>query len=46
VVTERSAIEKIRRQKRKRSRHAQERLLADKVRHGEKKRLRGAVAND
>lgn len=46
VETERSAIEKIRRQKRKRSRRAKERLLADKSRHGEKKRLRGAVTTD
>jgi peptide chain release factor len=46
VETERSQIEKIRRQKRKRSRRAKERLLADKARHGEKKRLRVAVTTD
>src|SRR6266705_1744365 len=38
VDAERTQIEKIRRQKRKRSRRAKERLLADKTRHGEKKR--------
>jgi len=46
VEAERSQIEKIRRQKRKRSRRAKERLLADKARHGEKKRLRVAVTPD
>src|SRR2546422_11709542 len=46
VDSERARIEKIRRQKRKRSRRAQERMLADKSRHGEKKRLRGAVMMD
>jgi len=40
VAAERARIEKIRRQKRKRSRRAQQRLLADKSRHSEKKRLR------
>ena len=43
VATKRAEIEKIRRQKRKRSRRAKERMLADKARHGEKKRLRAAV---
>ena len=43
---EQARLEKTRRQKRKRSRRAQERLLADKARHGEKKRLRAAVAPD
>ena len=46
VASERSRIEKVRRQKRKRSRRAKERMLADKARHGERKRLRGAVAMD
>src|SRR6266498_2573721 len=46
VEAERSAIEKIRRQKRKRSRRAKERMLADKARHGEMKRLRGTVTTD
>src|SRR2546422_11767473 len=40
VESERAYIEKIRRQKRKRSRRAKERMLADKARHGEKKQLR------
>jgi peptide chain release factor len=43
---ERANIEKARRQKRKRSRSAKERMLADKSRHGEKKRLRGAIRLD
>ena len=43
VESERAHIEKVRRQKRKRSRRAKERMLADKARHGQKKRLRGAV---
>lgn len=46
VEAERSEIEKIRRQKRKRSRRAKERLLADKASHGEKKRLRLPVTTD
>ena len=46
VEAERSRIEKVRRQKRKRSRRAKERMLADKARHGEKKRLRGVVSTD
>ena len=46
VASERSRIEKVRRQKRKRSRRAKERMLANKARRGEKKRLRGAVAMD
>jgi len=46
VQAEQDAIEKIRRQKRKRSRRAKQRLLADKARHGEKKRLRTAVHTD
>jgi protein subunit release factor B len=46
VQAERDATEKIRRQKRKRSRRAKQRLLADKARHAEKKRLRTAVDMD
>jgi len=46
VQVEQDAIEKIRRQKRKRSRRAKQRLLADKARHAEKKRLRSAVHTD
>jgi peptide chain release factor len=46
LQAEQAAIEKIRRQKRKRSRRAKQRLLADKARHGEKKRLRSAVPTD
>ena len=46
VDAERSRIEKIRRQKRKRSRSAKERMLADKARRGEKKRFRAAVGLD
>lgn len=43
VAAKRAEIEKIRRQKRKRSRRAKERLLADKSRHSEKKRLRSGT---
>ena len=43
VSAERAEIEKVRRQKRKRSVRAKQRLLADKARQGEKKRLRGPV---
>ena len=46
LESERSRLQKIRRQKRKRSRRAKERLLADKARHSEKKRRRGAVTSD
>ena len=46
VQAERDATEKIRRQKRKRSRRAKQRLLADKARHSEKKRLRTEVRAD
>jgi protein subunit release factor B len=46
LQAEQDAIEKIRRQKRKRSRRAKQRLLADKARHAEKKRLRTAVHMD
>lgn len=40
---EQQRIEKIRRQKRKRSRRAKEKILADKAAQSEKKRLRGPV---
>jgi protein subunit release factor B len=43
---EQARIEKVRRQKRKRSQGAKERMLADKTRQGEKKRLRRSVAMD
>lgn len=46
VAAKRAAIEKIRRQKRKRSKRAKERMLAEKSRHSEKKRLRAAVRLD
>jgi protein subunit release factor B len=46
VEAERTRVEKIRRQKRKRSSRAKQRMLADKARHSETKRLRGAVAPD
>jgi len=40
VAAKKAEIEKIRRQKRKRSRRAKERMLADKARHAEKKAAR------
>ena len=43
VAAQRAEIEKIRRQKRKRSRRAKARMLADKAHHGEKKQRRGKV---
>ena len=46
VEAERARIEKVRRQKRKRSSRAKQRMLADKASHGEKKRLRGPVTAD
>ncbi len=46
VAAERARVEKVRRQKRKRSSRAKQRMLADKARHGEKKRLRGGVTTD
>jgi protein subunit release factor B len=45
VATEQARIEKIRRQKRKRSRRAKELMLADKSRHADKKAARRAVGN-
>ena len=46
VATQRAAIEKIRRQKRKRSRRAKDRMLADKSHHAGKKAARRSVAMD
>ena len=46
VAAQRAEIEKIRRQKRKRSRRAKNKMLADKSHHGEKKAARRTVAND
>lgn len=46
VDAERSRIEKIRRQKRKRSRRAKARMLDNKSHHGEKKQMRRSVAMD
>jgi hypothetical protein len=46
VVAERARIEKIRRQKRKRSRRAKERLLADKAHHALKKQSRKSAFMD
>ena len=43
VAAERDRIEKIRRQKRKRSRRAKERILANKTHHGAKKASRRSV---
>jgi protein subunit release factor B len=46
IAEQRSEIEKLRRQKRKRSRNAKEIMLAGKSRHSEKKRNRKFVPND
>ena len=46
VAAEEQRIEKIRRQKRKRSRRAKQRMLDDKQRQGEKKQRRAAVRPD
>ncbi|MGB7768945.1 MAG: peptide chain release factor-like protein [Verrucomicrobiia bacterium] len=46
VAARRAEIEKIRRQKRKRSRRAKARMLADKSHHADKKAARRAVAMD
>ncbi len=43
---ERSQAEKLRRQKRGRSRGAKRRMLADKSHHADKKKLRGRVGDD
>jgi protein subunit release factor B len=44
VARERAKVEKIRRQKRRRSRRAKQRMLADKSRHSSKKEFRKSVA--
>jgi protein subunit release factor B len=46
VASERAAIEKIRRQKRKRSRRAKARMLADKAHHSDRKASRRSVTAD
>ena len=46
VATERARIEKIRRQKHKRSRRAKQRMLADKAHHASKKQLRRTHTDD
>ena len=46
IAAQRAEIEKIRRQKRKRSRRAKARMLADKSHHSEKKSARRPVAMD
>jgi protein subunit release factor B len=46
VAAEQAKMEKIRRQKRKRSRRAKERMLADKARHAEKKAGRRSLAGE
>jgi len=46
VAAQRAGIEKIRRQKRKRSRRAKARMLADKAHHAEKKAARRALPMD
>jgi peptide chain release factor len=45
VAAEQARVEKIRRQKRKRSRGAKERMLADKSRHADKKAARRSHGN-
>jgi peptide chain release factor len=44
IAARRAEIEKIRRQKRKRSRRAKARMLADKAHHAEKKAARRSIA--
>ena len=46
VAAQRAEIEKIRRQKRKRSRRARNKMLADKALHSEKKSARRAIPMD
>ena len=46
VAAQRAEIEKIRRQKRRRSRRAKNRMLADKSHHADKKAARRSVARD
>jgi hypothetical protein len=45
VAAQRAEIEKIRRQKRKRSRRAKNKMLADKSHHSAKKNLRRSTAD-
>ena len=45
IAAEQARIQKIRRQKRKRSRAAKERMLADKSHHADKKASRRGIAN-
>ena len=46
VAAQRAAVEKVRRQKRKRSRRAKAMMLADKSHHGEKKAARRPVTSE
>lgn len=46
MIAERDRMEKLRRQKRKRSRGAKERMLADKSRHAAKKGFRRAIRGE
>src|SRR5580658_3505888 len=46
IAAQRAEIEKIRRQKRRRSRRARNKMLDDKSRHGDKKAGRGPVSPD
>ena len=46
IAAQRAEIEKIRRQKRKRSRRAKNKMLADKSQHADKKASRRSVAMD
>src|SRR5438045_236825 len=46
LASERAQIEKIRRQKRRRSRRAKERMLADKAHHATKKEFRRNVTHE
>ena len=46
VASQRAEIEKIRRQKRKRSRRAKDRMLANKSHHADKKASRRSIAMD
>ncbi len=45
IAAQRAEIEKIRRQKRKRSRRAKDKMLADKSKHSAKKQLRRATSD-
>src|SRR5580700_9308770 len=46
VAAQRAEIEKIRRQKRRRSRRAKNKMLANKSRHADKKAARGPISPD